>query len=555
MKKLMKFAQQLKVLYVEDNQESREATLGLLDNIFGHITTAINGEDGLEKFKKDNFDLILTDINMPKMNGIEMTIKIREINKNIPILILSAYNESGYFMETIKQGVDGYLLKPIDLNQFIDMINKAIEKIYLKREIELYQNNLEEKVQEQTKKLYKQLYFDSFTSLENRNALLKVMEEEKPYGLMLLDINNFSALNDIYGSDVGDDILKNVSKLLLNLAKDQYRVFRVSGDQFAFLDMKDDNSNFTQNIVTDILNEIENTTITAENETIKINIALTVSVVSNCEATSMFKNAQIALHYAKKTNQYIIFYSDELNLDKHYKKELDAVVMVKEALTEDRLIPVFQKIEKYEKYDTYECLVRIKQGEKLISPFVFLDAIKRTKYYIELTKVMIKKSFEKFKGTDTNFSINLSFEDISNKDLVNFLEKMIEQTNMASQLILEILESESINNFKFIKSFTKKMQNLGVRISIDDFGSGYSNFSRILELNPDIIKIDGSLIKNIHEDKKSFIIVKTIINFAKELGIDTVVEFVHNKEVLEKTKELDVTGYQGYFIAEPSEKI
>ena len=553
MKKLMKFAQHLKVLYVEDNQEARESTLGLLDNIFENITTAVNGEDGLEKFKQDEFDLILSDINMPKMNGIEMITKIREINKDVPILILSAYNESGYFIDTIKQGVEGYLLKPIDLYQFIDMINKAIEKIYLKSEIKLYQNNLEERVQEQTKELYRQLYFDGLTSLENRTSLLKVIEEEKPYGLMLIDINNFSALNDIYGSDVGDDILKNVAKLLLNLAKNQYRVFRVSGDQFAFLDMNDDNFNFTQNVVTNILNEIESTTITTKDETIKINIAVTVSVVSNSEASKMFKNAQIALHYAKRTNQYIIFYSDELNLDKHYKKELDAVVMVKDALAEDRLIPVFQKIEKYEECETYECLVRIKQDEKLISPFMFLDAIKRTKYYTELTKVMITKSFEKFKATDTNFSINLSFEDISNKHLVNFLQDKIKQTNMAHQLILEILESESIDNFKLVKSFTESMQNLGVRISIDDFGSGYSNFSHILELNPDIIKIDGSLIKNIHEDRKSFIIVKTIISFAKELGIDTVVEFVHNKEVLEKTRELDVTGYQGYFIAEPLE--
>jgi len=555
MNKLMKFAQELQLLYVEDNKEARDSTIGLLDNIFNNITVAIDGQDGLEKFQSKSFDLIFTDINMPKMNGIEMITKIREINKDIPILILSAYNESGYFIETIKQGVEGYLLKPIDLNQFMTMVDKAIEKIYLKREIELYQNNLEEKVKEQTKELYEQLYFDSLTSLENRNSLIKVIEDEKPFGLMLIDINNFSALNDIYGSDIGDNILKNVSKLLINLAKDQYKVFRVAGDQFAFLDMYDDNHNFTQNIVTNILNKIENTTITTEDDSIKINIAVTVSVVLSSDATKMFKNAQIALHYAKKTNQYIIFYSDKLNLDKHYRKELDAVRMVKKALDEDRLFPVFQKIEKYEEYDTYECLVRIKQNEKLISPLVFLDAIKRTKYYTELTKVMIKKSFEKFRGTDTHFSINLSFEDISNKHLVSFLENTIKETNMARQLILEILESESINNFKLVKNFAKRMQDSGVRISIDDFGSGYSNFARILELNPDIIKIDGSLIKNIHEDKKSFIIVKTIVNFAKELGIQTVVEFVHNQEVLEKTKELQVDGYQGYFIAEPMEKI
>ena len=555
MDKLIKFAQGLRVLYVEDNKEARESTLGLLENIFDNITTAVNGEDGLEKFKKGSFDLILTDINMPKMNGMEMIDKIRETNKDVPILILSAYNESGYFIETIKQGVEGYLLKPIDLDQFLDMIKKAVEKIYLKKELEIYQNSLEKKVQEQTKELYRQLYYDNLTSLENRNSLLKVIKKQKPFGLMLIDINNFSAFNDIYGSDVGDEILKNVSKLLLKLAKDQYRVFRVGGNQFAFLDMKDDHHNFTQNVVTNILNEIENTTIVAKEGTIKINIAVTVSVVSNCETDKIFKNAQIALHYAKKTNQYIIFYSNELNLDKYYKKELDAVVMVKNALAEDRVIPVFQKIKKSQEYDTYECLVRIKQDGKLISPFVFLDAIKRTKYYTELTKTMIRKSFEKFKGTNTHFSINLSFEDISNKSLVNFIEEILEQTNMAYQLIIEIVESDSIDNFMIVKDFIKKMQNLGVQISIDDFGSGYSNFSHILELNPDTIKVDGSLIKNICEDKKSYIIVKTIINFAKELGIDTVVEYVHNHEVMEKTKELNVDGFQGYFIAEPSERI
>ncbi len=555
MDKLIKFAQNLRVLYVEDNKEARESTLGLLTNIFNNITTAVNGEDGLEKFKEGGFELILTDINMPKMNGMEMIEKIRETDKDIPVLVISAYNESGYFIETIRLGVEGYLLKPIDLDQFLDMIRKAVEKIYLKKELEVYQNSLEKKVQEQTKELYKQLYYDSLTSLENKNSLLKVIKEEKPFGLVLMDINNFSLFNDIYGSDIGDEILKNVSKILLKLVKDQYRVFRVDGSQFAFLDTKKDHHNFTQNVITNILNEIENTTIVVKEETIKIDITVTVAVVSNCETDKMFKNAQIALHYAKKTNQYIIFYSNELNLDKYYKKELDTVVMVKNALAEDRVIPVFQKIKKPKKYETYECLVRIKQDGKLISPFVFLDSIKKTKYYTELTKTMIKKSFEKFKGTDKYFSINLSFEDISNKSLINFIEDILKQTNMANQFIIEIVESDSIDNFTIVKDFIKRMQSFGVQISIDNFGKGYSNFSHVLELNPDTIKVDGSLIKDICKDKKSYIIVKTIINFAKELGIDIIVEYVHNREVMEKTKELNVDGFQGYFIAKPSEKI
>ena len=552
MKKMMQFAKELKVLYVEDNEEARQSTLGLLENFFDHITVAINGEDGLEKFQSDKFDLILSDINMPKMNGIEMITKIRELDKDIAILILSAYNESGYFIETIKQGVEGYLLKPIELKQFVDMIKKAIEKIYLKYEVVSHQTNLEQKVQEQTQELRDQLCFDRLTSLENKQVLFKTIEEDNPTGLMLIDINNFSAINDVYGFEIGDKVLQNISKLLIDVAKDQYRVFRVDGNQFAFLDM---NNNLNDTSVHNIISDIENSTIGTNENVANFNITLTASIVLSNQITDLFKEAQAALFHAKKTNQYLIFYYDELNLEQKHKKELDAIVMVKNALEEDRLVPVFQLIEKYQEYKTYECLVRIKQDGKLISPFFFLDAVKRTKYYTELTKTMIKKSFDKFRGTTSNFSINLSFEDITNSSLITFLEDTITQSNMANQVILEILENESIDNFKLVKDFTSKMQGLGVRISIDDFGSGYSNFTNVLELNPDIIKVDGSLIKNICEDEKSFLVTKTIINFAKELGADTVVEFVYNKEVLKKVKQLSPTGYQGYYLAEPLEVI
>ena len=93
---------------------------------------------------------------------------------------------------------------------------------------------------------------------------------------------------------------------------------------------------------------------------------------------------------------------------------------------------------------------------------------------------------------------------------------------------------------------------LGVRIALDDFGSGFSNFNYILTLAPDCIKIDGSLIKNIHQDTKSKEMVKAICSFSKSLGITTVAEFVHNKEVFEVAKEIGIDYFQGYYFAEPS---
>ncbi len=154
--KLQEFSKGLKVLYVEDNDEARASTKDTLSEFFDNITVATDGIEGLEKFNNAHFDLIISDINMPNMNGIDMVSKIREKDKDIAILIISAYSESGYFIETIRLGVEGYLLKPIELEQFISMLFKSIEKIKIKKEIKEYQKNLELKIQHQLSKIQKQ---------------------------------------------------------------------------------------------------------------------------------------------------------------------------------------------------------------------------------------------------------------------------------------------------------------------------------------------------------------------------------------------------------------
>ncbi|RLA76362.1 MAG: hypothetical protein DRG30_03030, partial [Epsilonproteobacteria bacterium] len=123
----------LKLLYVEDNKKVRESILIILQEFFSDIIVAVDGEDGFEKFQENSVDLIITDINMPRLNGLEMIAKIKEIEDTIPVLISSAHTESNYFVDSIKLGIDGYLLKPFDLDQFIVALSNAIGKIQLKK--------------------------------------------------------------------------------------------------------------------------------------------------------------------------------------------------------------------------------------------------------------------------------------------------------------------------------------------------------------------------------------------------------------------------------------
>ena len=164
---------------------------------------------------------------------------------------------------------------------------------------------------------------------------------------------------------------------------------------------------------------------------------------------------------------------------------------------------------------------------------------------------MIKKSFEYFSDHTCEFSINLTMEDILNEEINSFLFSLLEKHHIGSRVVFEIVESESIQNYETVSEFIKKLKSYGSKIAIDDFGSGYSNFEYILKLNVDYLKIDGSLIKNIVSDTNAKIVVSTIVEFAKKLGIKTIAEFVENEAIFQVMQELEIDYSQGYYFQAP----
>jgi YesN/AraC family two-component response regulator len=153
MENIIKDTSELSILYVEDDQIVREATLKIFDLLFKNMIVAVNGADGLAKFKKNKIDIVITDINMSIMNGLDMARYIKSINQSIPIFVFSAYQDTEYFMEAIKIGIEGYMIKPIEINQFFQSLSKTIENIKLKKENNEYKVSLEEKVKLQVEEL------------------------------------------------------------------------------------------------------------------------------------------------------------------------------------------------------------------------------------------------------------------------------------------------------------------------------------------------------------------------------------------------------------------
>jgi EAL domain-containing protein (putative c-di-GMP-specific phosphodiesterase class I) len=181
-----------------------------------------------------------------------------------------------------------------------------------------------------------------------------------------------------------------------------------------------------------------------------------------------------------------------------------------------------------------------------------LDISKKGGYYSKITSMILDNSFAAIKQTNIDISINISALDIeqepTRQKIFNLLK---EYKNDANRVVFELLEDEGVKDFDIIKEFIKDVKKYGVKIAIDDFGAGYSNFERLLDYQPDILKIDGCLIKNITQDNYSLSVVKTVVTFAKEQNIQTVAEIVENEETFELLANLGIDYTQGYYFGKP----
>ncbi len=328
LKELISFTKTLKILYVEDSKEARDALVSLLDNFFGDIIIAVDGLDGLEKFKSyDDIDLIISDIRMPKMDGIAMIKKIKSIQNNIPVVIATAHKETNLLFECIECGVDGYLLKPINYKQLKQTVRQICEKIYYIKKTKDYELSLEKLVKKRTQelentqqKLVDMVNKDHMTNLYNRryfheiaHTLMKIAHrEEQELSVLMIDIDRFKMVNDIYGHMIGDKVIKQLAYILLKLTRESDVVVRFGGEEFIIIlpNTKLDGASL---IATKIRTEVEREEIVIEEKNI---LKFTVSIgVSQCDCKldkdidSLVHRSDEALYEAKRggRNKVVVY--------------------------------------------------------------------------------------------------------------------------------------------------------------------------------------------------------------------------------------------------------
>jgi len=554
------------VLYVEDNAELRKETADFLKIFFPKLVFAVDGQEGLELALKNNYDLILTDIVMPKIDGITMIKEIQKVKKEQRFILISAYDDVKYFLESISLGVDGYILKPIELDQVLATFEKVISGINLSYENTIYQNKLHKLVDEQTQtikenaqELINHSRIDTLTGLLNNSVLFNDVNTEDNPTLVIFDIIHFDAINKIYGYNYGDIVLKTTATILKEELPDNTLLYRIGCDEFACILpnlQKEEMKKIVENIFHKFDDEL------TINEDISIKVTLKAGISFSATSDNII-NAKIALQESKNRHLPYSVYSENSKFITEQKETIFWMNKIKDALKYNLLVPFFQPITSNEtqEVEKYEALARIvytndENETQVITPNKFIEAAKRTGLITDVTKAMVSKSFQIFSKLPHKLSLNITEDDLMADYIGEFLLSETKKYNINPEdVTVEILENVTTSGNEMILKQLEDLKSNGFKIAIDDFGTEGSNFGRLLDINVDYIKIDGKFIKNIDKDDKSKKIVQAMVLIANQIGATVVAEFVHNREVFETIQGLNVHYSQGYYFSEPKQNL
>lgn len=419
------------------------------------------------------------------------------------------------------------------------------------------------------------LYFVRKKTMENTEYIFeKELDGISSYAVFVVHIDSCNEIASFYSKEIYQKMRKtlwnNLNSFILGK---NYELYRFSNDRFVLLD---------PNFKTDIIDgkkckdydehewfllekeKIENTLkelssflkdheITEDDELIN-----QVCTIGACvPSQNALNKAIVALNMAINKRLDFMVFDEAMSFNRQKIREAKArYKSIELSIKEKGTMPFFQPIcDKDRNVVKYETLARIlENGGSVMLPGSFLEYARRTKKHEKLAKSIIGQALERVKeAQNVNISINLSISDMVINSVGDFVYERIKELGVGSQITVEILENESIESVKTadINAYINKLKELGVRFALDDFGTEFSNFALLMQIEPEYIKIDGSIIKNLPKSQKARKIVHTIVDIAKSLHIKTIAEFISDKEIFDICVELGVDEFQGFYLSEP----
>ncbi|MGB1239326.1 MAG: bifunctional diguanylate cyclase/phosphodiesterase [Pseudomonadales bacterium] len=394
---------------------------------------------------------------------------------------------------------------------------------------------------------------DPVTGAFNRSKLDSDLLGSGANCLALIKIPELVDILTIYKYATYNEVLSIAADFIRQYFNSAYVFYRVNERTFAVLTRDEhllkDMEQRCRQLVADFQNALIET---AEND---FSMTMQIGISGSSDMDSVYSGASIALQTCERSSEKLVIYSPENPMYQLLKQTNEWALKIKTALQSDSVAIFGQSIVGAEReLVSTEVLMRYYDlaSDSYVSPFYFLEHVHRAGIYHQLSLAVIKKAVSYYADKAQRFSINLCFSDIENSAFSQQILDAIAQAGVGDRLTIELVESENYDmNHRALTTFLSSLKALGCKIAIDDFGSGYSNFEYLSTLPIDLLKIDGSLIRNIAEDRKHYLVVKSLISFCRAIDVKIVAEFVKDEEVYHLLKDLGVDYFQGFYFHQP----
>jgi len=553
----------LRVLIIEDSKDDALLLVRMLKNKGYEVDfELVETNSTLRTALQNNaWDIILTDHNMPHFSSTEALLVIQEVVPDIPAIIVSGDIGEEHAVNAMRAGASDYVMK--------DNLKRLIPAI----ERELTSAKVHRAQKASAKAMQFMSYHDALTGLLNRqgfvnqldNILQNPVNTENDHVLCYMDLDQFKVVNDTCGHAAGDQLLRQIAKLLSDRLRKRDILARLGGDDFAAL-LEHCSIEEANKITKELCKVVEDFQFAWDDKLFRLGLSIGVVPFSgNRDTTSTLLSAADAACYQAKEegrNRVYTVDADDITQSKRLN-EMNWVSRIHHALDQGLFRLARQVIQPLAGEGTvgahFEILIRLEEeSNKLIPPGAFLPAAERYNLGAHIDRWVIKTTFKWLSGTTVELndihlcSINLSAQSISSDGFEEFIIESLEQAEIPPEKIcFEITETIAITSLERAVKFIERLKKIGCKFSLDDFGSGFCSFSYLKNLPVDYLKIDGVFVRDILQDPVDLAMVRAINEIGQVMGKKTIAEFVETDEIIDLLKEVGVDYVQGQAIGEP----
>jgi diguanylate cyclase (GGDEF)-like protein len=556
------------VLIIDDDEQIRDLLVDILGNSCSCRSVA-STEEALIKLSEEVFDLVISDLDMQGMRGIELIPKVHLLSPGTVVVVIRGHQDIETAIEAMRVGAFDYITKPLDIRHVNAAVQRALDYRSLIREKEQYREQLEQLLEERTAQVDFLAYYDTITQLPNRalfedrlaQAIAMAKSSGQTLGVLFISLDQFKKVNDTLGHGPGDSLLREFAERLKSCVAQTDTIARFGSDEFALLRTQIEGADDVIETIGSLSQVLKfGFELNGQELFATASVGISLFPVDGDDGQTLLKNAGAALYKAKRSGgANYQFYTTDIH--DRASRRLSLETTLGRALQNQEFLLHYQPKVSVDSLEItgVEALIRWHHPQLgLISPSEFIPLAEDTGLIIPIGQWVLKEACLQNKRWQNQgfarirMAVNISARQLHDQAFADTVIRVLKETNLEPEYLeLELTESSLMQNAELAANVLSRLKSMGIYCSIDDFGTGFSSLASLKRLPINALKIDKSFVSEAPSEPDDAALVLAIVTLAHNLRLKVIAEGVETEEQLRLLHLLRCDEIQGALFSKP----